>query len=118
MKVIDLILELSKLDSHLDILFTKDNCASDLFVDAELVNGYAVWYSKKDDPMGLQPPIFVNNRKVHSSCEGGKTFLNFKSKHIILPAVYLKCVEPNHQAMIANYQANEVKKAVQLELFI
>lgn len=117
MKISELIQELSKLDPNLDILFTKGNWASDLSVGAELVSGYSVGHSKKNDPFGTRPPYFVNDKSANRVCEDGRTFLDFRSKHI-KQAIYLRSVEPDDRAAFAEYQKRENdKKSKQIELF-
>lgn len=111
MKVKDLIQELSKLDPETDILFAKSNWASDISVDAELVNGYSVGHPKKDNPFGTRPPLFVNHERAHRVCEDGKTFLSFKSRHI-KPAIYLRSKEPDERTAINKYFQKEAKSQV------
>ena len=108
MKVKDLIRELSKLDPEQDILFAKSNWASDISVDAELVNGYSVSHSKNDNPLGTRPPLFVDYERAHRICEDGKTFLSFRSRHI-KPAIYLRSKEPDDRAAYKKYLQKQVK---------
>lgn len=111
MKVKDLIQELSKLDPEMDILFAKSNWASDTSVDAEIVNGYSVGHSKKDNPLGTRPPIFVDHERAHRVCEDGRTFLSFKSRHI-KPAIYLRSKEPDDRAAYNKYMQKQLKDQV------
>lgn len=102
MKVKDLISELSKLDPEQDILFAKSNWASDISVDAELINGYSLSHSKKDIPFGIRSPSFIDHKRAHRICEDGKTFLSFKSRHV-KPAIYLRSKEPDFQSAYNKY---------------
>ncbi len=111
MKVKDLIRELSKLDPEQDILFAKSNWTSDISVDAELVNGYSVDHSKKDNPLGTRPPLFVDYGQAHRVCEDGKTFLSFRSRHI-KPAVYLRSKEPDDRTAYNKYMQKQFKNQV------
>lgn len=113
MKISELIQDLSKLDPNLDILFTKGNWSSELSIDSELVSGYSVGHADKHNVFGIRPPIFVDYKNAHKVCASGKTYLDFRSKHI-RPAVYLRSIEPDFKAAYDKYQEKQIK---QLELF-
>lgn len=116
MKVKELIEELSRLDPEMNILITKGSWSSEVSVGAELVKGYSVNHSRKDNPFGTRSPIFVDYDRAHQICEDGRTFLDFRSPNI-KPVVYLRSKEPDFREAYERYQRRQQRKDNQNQLF-
>jgi len=104
----DLIKKLSELDPEAQILFHDKKPIGGVCVDVEIINGFAISHPKKHDLYNTKPPLFVEDKIAKRICEDGKTFLDFRSKHI-KPAFYINPVEPDFRKAYDKYQLKNQK---------